>query len=145
MDEIKMQNFRAAHPGENFPKSRHLAFAECMSLQAKLGAKLKISSGFAGLDILRALEQAAQEVPDVIPSDEQFRPGALVRGLCADTQSVYISWYRFDDIDEISLEDFDTNFHDLWYPASDDIEVFDKSLSWVLLVRHFDAIQTVKL
>ena len=109
-----------------------------------LAAKLKVSASSTGLDVLQALERAARAVANVRPSDE-IRPVALLRELRSDTTSVYIDWGRFNDIDEMNADDFNSVFHDLWYPSSDDIEVFDKTLSWVLLVRHFDVVQTVKL
>jgi hypothetical protein len=49
---------------------------------------------------------------------------------------VFVNWYRFDDVDEIKFADLESHFTDIWYPSSDDIEVFDSSLKWLIAVSH---------
>ena len=49
---------------------------------------------------------------------------------------VYINWYRFDEIDQMEFVDVARYFGDIWYPTSDDIELFDDSLTWILSVSH---------
>lgn len=49
---------------------------------------------------------------------------------------VYVNWYRFDRIDKIKLTDLCENFEYIWYPGSDDIEVFDDSLEWMISISH---------
>ena len=49
---------------------------------------------------------------------------------------IYINWGNFDDIDYLSYNDLLNYFDDLWFPSSDDIEVFDKTFNWILSIRH---------
>jgi hypothetical protein len=49
---------------------------------------------------------------------------------------VLVNWYRFDQIDRIAFSDLSEHFDHIWYPSSDDIEIFDESLDWFVLVRH---------
>lgn len=144
MDETKLDNFAASHPDSSFPEFRQLTANECESLKTRLANKLGIPSRSSGLEVLRSLEARARNVPNVQPSDESFSPTSLLLRLQSEPQ-VFINWNRFEDIDEMAATDFSSSFHDLWYPSSDDIEVFDKTFTWVIMVRHFDAVQTVQL
>ncbi len=53
------------------------------------------------------------------------------------TEAVYINWYHFDDIDMFhTAKSVERCFDSIWYPVSDDIELFDDSLGWTLSVDH---------
>ena len=49
---------------------------------------------------------------------------------------VYLNWYSFTDIDILNIIFLDKYFFDIWYPISDDIDIFDESLNWFLSIRH---------
>jgi len=57
---------------------------------------------------------------------------------------VYINWYRFDKLDRMAVDDLAQYFDDVWYPSSDDIDLFDSTLSWVLSVTDEGYIRFVK-
>lgn len=58
--------------------------------------------------------------------------------------SVYLNWYRFDDIDVMSTDQLSRYFSDIWYPSVDDLDIFDDSLDWVLMVRHYGTVSLVQ-
>ncbi|HEV7224714.1 MAG TPA: hypothetical protein VGN42_18530 [Pirellulales bacterium] len=60
--------------------------------------------------------------------------------------SVYINWHRFNanEIDAITVADLTLYFDDIWYPSSDDIDIFDDTLCWVLVVSHEGMIGFIK-
>jgi hypothetical protein len=63
--------------------------------------------------------------------------GRLLRKLgVTSPKKVYLNWYRFDDIDQIDLADLDRYFFDIWYPDSDDLDVFDDSADWIVSIAH---------
>jgi hypothetical protein len=145
MDEIKIRNFEAAHPGKPLPELRHLDRAECELLRTRMASNLGLSGGSNALEVLRALELRASDIPDVKPSEESFNLADLYSQLQLEASNIYINWSSFDDIDEMPLQAFSDTFHDLWYPSSDDIEIFDRGQKWALLIRHFDVAQIVRL
>ena len=145
MDEIKVKNFAAIHPGVPLPNIRHLTLGECESLQRSLVLKLGLSLEPSGLEILKALERRATDIPGVRPSEQSFILSDILKQQRIETKDIYINWSRFDDIDQMSTEEFSAAFHDLWYPSSDDIEIFDKDEKWVVLIRHFDVAQIVRI
>jgi hypothetical protein len=60
-------------------------------------------------------------------------------------RDVFINWKRFECIDRIALEDLSRYFDDIFYPGPDDIELFDETLKWFMLVDHEGAISITEL
>jgi hypothetical protein len=74
-----------------------------------------------------------------------FDLGAAIRAAGLVPQDrVYVNWYRYDQIDEFDLASLSTFFRDIWYPSSDDIEVFDASCNWIVSVSHTGDVAYVK-
>lgn len=44
----------------------------------------------------------------------------------------------------MSINELDKYFYDIWFPIADDIDLFDKSLSWILSIRHDGCITYIK-
>ncbi|SEH89712.1 hypothetical protein SAMN02927937_02007 [Paenimyroides aquimaris] len=59
-------------------------------------------------------------------------------------EKIYINWYKFDDIDCLYYNDLILYFEDLWFPSSDDIEIFDNTFNWILSIRHDGCISYYK-
>jgi hypothetical protein len=57
---------------------------------------------------------------------------------------IYVDFYRYDDIDELRVEDVMRYFPYIWYPGSDDISIFDRSLAWVLSISHDGEVRLVR-
>src|ERR1700679_3030855 len=129
MEPIKIENFCVAHPEASFPWFRHLSTDECKTLQSRLSRKLGIPNA-PPLQLLTTLERLSAVVPNAVPSNQDFHLNSLPIWTSM-PRTIYVNWYRLDDIDEMAFIDFCTDFHDLWYPSSDDIEIFDDTLSWV--------------
>ena len=60
-------------------------------------------------------------------------------------KTVFINWYRLDQVDELRTSDVFRYFHDLWYPELDDIEIFDDSLNWFVIVTHYGQVRFLEL
>jgi hypothetical protein len=145
MDQFKIDNFVATHPGIAFPAFRHLSSEECASIRASVAGKLGLRSDANGLTLVRTLEAKAAEIQSASPSDPGFAPSKLLSQFRILPREIYINWYRFDDVDVMSTADVDRAFHDIWYPSSDDIEVFDESMTWFMLVSHFETIRLLRV
>ena len=99
-------------------------------------------------DLLTALSaaEARSEPVNGAPDEEGFNlSDALTRGGVCAAETVYINWNRFDTIDAIALRDLSAFFEFIWYPAVDDIELFDRTCSWMLLIRHYGAVRLLQL
>ena len=70
------------------------------------------------------------------PLEELFYKAGIVAGL-----SLYVEWGSLCDIDRFQTDDLKDHFYDVWYPSSDDIEIFDETLSWIMFVRHYGRVE----
>jgi hypothetical protein len=144
MDQFKIDNFVAPHPGTAFPAFRHLSSEECAPIRVTIASKLGLPSNADGLTVVRTLETKATAIQGRSPSDPDFVPSKLLSQFRILPQEIYINWYRLNDVDVMSTGHVDRAFHDIWYPSSDDIEIFDESLSWFLLVTHFETLKLLR-
>jgi hypothetical protein len=48
----------------------------------------------------------------------------------------HINWMHFDVVDKMKTVDFIKYFEYIWYPSSDDIDVIDENLNWIMLIDH---------
>ncbi len=146
MDSFKIEYFKNSNPGEGFLQYRSLSAAECEDLRRSLAKQLGLKGTEDTLLLLSRLHERPSMDMGVLqetePVDilETVRSGGLKCG-----ETVYVNWYRFDDVDEISANDLSRCFHYIWYPSSDDIEIFDKSGSWVLAVDHGGHVRLIGL
>jgi hypothetical protein len=137
MEEFKLINFRRSHPGAEPPRLRRLSDEEILQIRATLAAKLGLPAGSDPLALVRRLLEVESVLPDLDAESEQFDVlRALERAGVRPGPSVLLNWYRFDQIDELALIDLEAYFADLWYPSSDDIDIFDESCDWILSVMH---------
>ncbi len=60
-------------------------------------------------------------------------------------RSVLVNWYRWDEVDEFQTTDLCRLFGDIWYPSSDDIDIADPALRWIVSVAHDGGVSVVRL
>ncbi len=137
MDAIKVDNFRRSYPDGKFPEFASLGSDQCATIRESIARRLRLPPDTTPLEIVLKI----REQGDVRLGDVPTLSGFDVRGrlLGAGVQlgnQVYLNWYRFDDIDRIGVDDLATHFDDIWYPGSDDIDLFDRTLCWVLSIAH---------
>lgn len=137
MDAIKIDNFGREHPNKDFPRFRSLSIASGNKIQKFLERKLGLSPDSSSLELVKELRANSSLIPDVHAESDTFnlRSTLLNEGIVPKGQ-MFINWYRFDQIDEISLDDLSTYFDDIWYPAADDIDIFDDSISWIMSIGY---------
>jgi hypothetical protein len=134
MDAIKVENFRRANPNAAFPQFAPVPAAACLQLRMSIAERIGLKKEAEPLEILGTLWERATVLPDINAEDEM--PLQKLIPQIDEESYVFVNWYRFDSIDRFAMTDFEAYFDELWYPSSDDIEVFDASLRWFLLVRH---------
>src|SRR5947209_6839192 len=132
MDDVKIANCRKQHPGVAFPVYRRLSPDEAAKVRSHLARMLRIGEPLYLQDFTRQVLSRSRRI---LGLDAGSRKPDLLEilnplGVKAD-QLVLLNWYRFDRVDEIRLADLATWFDDLWYPAVDDVDVFDSSCKWM--------------
>ena len=146
MDIAKIERFQLDNPGQSFPPFRRLNAKESEEIRESIMGKLSLDRGTSGLALAnRVLElSVALEGPNA--EAEGFSLLPVFEELCLKPQeSVYVNWYRYDNIDSVAFKDLVAVFDYVWYPAADDIDLFDASLNWILSITHYGQICILKL
>lgn len=144
MQVFKARHFQREHPSTPFPWYRSLSQAEVAAIRVRIAKALKLSSQDPG-NLVRAVEEKGALVEDKNADTDRFEISALLSELGIRlSQNVFINWNRYDDIDEMGLDDLNRYFPDIWYPGSDDIDVFDSSLEWFLSISPEGYINVVR-
>lgn len=137
MDEVKIINFKRDHPSEPFPSWRSLGSEECSRLRGKLAARFGVAQAAADAGFVEAVHRSTTPLSGYRATDPSFEFGAVLAELRNPVgDRLLLNWYRYDDIDEMKKADFVRYFDDIWYPSSDDLEVFDSTCAWVLSISH---------
>jgi len=137
MESFKIDAFKQSTKGTTFPEFRELPELECSELLDCLRQRLSLTDACSDIEVVSKLEKIQQPFGCKIDDDTSFdlqQQLNLVNAL--PEASVYVNWYRFDKIDCLSLVDLANHFSDIWYPSSDDIDIFDSTLMWVLSISH---------
>jgi len=132
MEAFKIDFFKSEYKID-FPEFISLSKEECLSLVDRLLKKYE----FSNIDSLIRLLYSDKELLLSVDACAEFKLIDTLNSLkVTPLTNVYVNWHRFDDIDIFNIADIDKYFSDLWYPSSDDIDVFDESLNWIVSIRH---------
>jgi hypothetical protein len=136
VDAIKIKNFEKANPGRKFPSFRSLSGLESAQLRETLARRFGVSPG----DLLGLTTTVVREARTLVAqnaSESTFDLVRLLKKLGVPPESeVLLNWYRFDDVDAMRAQDLADHFDHLWYPGADDLELLDRSGSWLVSVAH---------
>lgn len=146
MDAFKKEHFERDNPARIFPFVEVVPEEETSSIRRRLATKLALHAQDDGLELTRQVRRRSSPLSSPNAQDEGFELKRLLAKIGIDAQPVvYVNWYRFDQIDKLELSALDAHFADIWYPSSDDIEIFDDSLGWVVSVSHHGAVSHLDL
>lgn len=139
MEDFKVDLFKEEYK-INFPNYIHLPESDCLELIRVISKKYKISVE----SLVKELNSIQSFLENVNAKDDFKLIDVLNRLSIKPSSQIYINWYRFDDIDVFDIIDLDKYFYDIWFSSSDDIDLFDKSLDWIISIRHDGCISFVK-
>jgi hypothetical protein len=140
MEDFKVDLFKEEYK-INFPNYIHLPESDCLELIRVISEKYKISVD----SLAKELNSIQSFLGDVNAKDDFKLIDVLNRLSIKPPSQIYINWYRFDDIDVFDIIDLDKYFYDIWFSSSDDIDLFDESLDWIISIRHDGCISFVKV
>ena len=145
IDDFKIEHFRANFPDREFPVVHTVLPEKCSELKQMLVEKLGLAPDISPLGLLESLYDSFRaEQVGISTTDPNFDLSSLLKdsGIKAPLQ-VFINWDQFGHVDEIRFADFVKYFDYFWYSVSDDIEVFDDTFLWVVLIRHDGAVRVL--
>ena len=145
MEHFKIEHFERGNPGKSFPKFEPLDKSEVTRIRKELASKVNLEETIAPLTLIKHLLSLSEPVEGLDATSEGFDLLSTLKTLgLHPNRWVYINWDRFETIDRMDPMDLSTHFHDIRYPSADDIELFDDTLSWILLIDHSGAIRKVQ-
>lgn len=145
MEKFKIDHFKNENPALDFPKYRSLNNEELINIQENLYSIFNIKEDRDLLRLVKTIDTHTINIENINVDDDDFNLQELFEFIkIKPAEFIYINWYRYDDIDSLRLSDFSIYFHDIWYKGSDDIDIFDKTFTWVVSVRHDGAIRYTK-
>ena len=146
MDKCKIENYQRTNPGMPFPVWESLLPARCSLFKSRIVVLLGLEPTVDSLVLVNRLNEVASDVGNCGSDPNRLDLLKVFQSQNIDPLGqVYVNWYRFDDIDKIALADLQLHIGDIWYPASDDIDIFDDTLKWISSVTHYGAIRVLKL
>jgi hypothetical protein len=146
MDAFKIENYEPSHGDGTFVKFRSLNKAEADRVFRLLKQRMGLPEGTEAIAVAEAVRAKSVRVEGFDPTDDAFDLRAVLKSLRFDTaDDVLLNWYRFDRIDELRADDLCTRFADIWYPSTDDLDVLDPDMRWLLLIEHDGRIGALRL
>ncbi|MDB5156581.1 MAG: hypothetical protein JWR50_1288 [Mucilaginibacter sp.] len=137
MDEFKKELFEKEHLA-NFPKYETLNNSESQKILDDLSKKYNIDSSNFAKELA-----GRQSSYDSLHNDslDGFELRVTLANIGIEPlNQIFINWNNFEDLDVFDTDDLDKYFNDIWFPVSDDINLFDKSMNWILSISHYGAI-----
>jgi hypothetical protein len=145
MEQFKIECFEKDNPNEKFPKVEQISTTERQKqIRSRLALLVGYSQCLEPLELAKALLANSRIVINSNAMSKSFDLSKVIRSLDINPQKyVYINWDRFSTIDRMVFGDLCKYFDYIWYPAADDIDVFDDTLSWVLLISHSGTVREI--
>lgn len=135
MENYKIKNFEKENPTKEFPDFNTLPGDKAQEIFSELSERIEKNAPPDHL--VKIINQLGAAVKDVKANNDGFDLARVLSELnIRPNENVYINWYRFDNIDEMHFVDLNSYFDEIWYPGSDDIDIFDSTLSWLLSISH---------
>jgi len=146
MEKRNIEGFENAFPGKIFPEFRSLGDAEMQSIRATIKRSLSLPETFDKLQLVHAIAERTKFCEGYDANDECFSLEKFLKeaGISVEAK-VFINFRQFDEVDELYFDDVERFFQYMWYPASDDIDIFDNTLSWIVSISHDGEVFLVRL
>jgi hypothetical protein len=146
METFKIENYEREHGAGTFLSFRHLTGDKANHVLGSLKRRLELPDEFDGNQVVRFINDKSVIVNGVDATREDFDLKQVLSQLkfnLADT--VYLNWYRFDELDEVQTDGLCRVFKDIWYQSSDDLDIVDSNMNWLLSIAHHGVVSALSL
>ncbi|MHA6698046.1 hypothetical protein [Chryseobacterium sp. A321] len=141
MDDFKKDLFKKEYK-KDFPCYFELEKEDCIEFKKRVIDKFRLKKD----NFENSLRDNHFFLDDANAEDDNFDFLSLLNNLNIKKEEyLFINWNSFENIDKFSLNDFYNYFEDIWFPASDDIDIFNENLDWIISIRHDGVIYYTQL
>ena len=125
---------------------RELPKSEVQALRSRLCDRLGLKPSVDGLTLMKELQKRRRVIDECNAQVEGFDLlTCFARAGVMPAEHVYLNWYRFDRVDEVSFDLFRRCLDDFYYPAADDLDILDHDLTWMVAIDHEGCLWVVDL
>lgn len=144
MYKSKIENFSNEYPNKSFPWFEFLEPCEAEKYRLKILRKMKMNATTSPAEQVEQLFKHQKNLENVNADTAEFKMEDVFHKLnIKPDEYIFINWYRFDHIDKMKFNDFVEYFDYIWYAGPDDIDIFDKSLKWIVTIDHHGYVRWV--
>lgn len=137
MEPFKVEHFIASRSGETFPAFRGLSDTEAESLKGRIREKLGLPLSSDDVKMAQNVQSRQSTLVGPVAESEGFDLYQVCATAAIEpSEDVYLYWGSEGTIDQIGFRDLAMFFDDIWYPAIDDIGIFDETFTWLITVDH---------
>ncbi len=100
----------------------------------------------SGAELVKIIDKRQTSIKEENAEDDNFSLIELFRkNNISLGKEIYINWYHYDQIDQFKKEDLLNFFDDIWYPSSDDIDIFDEKMENIVSIDHGGFIKILQI
>jgi len=145
MNDFKVTNFEAAHPGVPFP-AREATATEVATVRAALARRLGLHPGTPGERLATAMRNGSKVLGGVDATSQNFSLREVLERVRAGEQAgeLFLNWYHLEQLDVIAANELVTYFDDIWYPSSDDLDIIPVDAGWIVSVEHHGGVRVIE-
>jgi hypothetical protein len=145
MEAFKIENYEREHGAGTFVPFRPLSQKEAEHIFRLIKLRLQLPDELDAIRVLDIIRDKSIVVKGVDATRDGFDLKHLLNQLKLDNaDTVLLNWYRFDNIDELRTHDLCQMFSDIWQRSSDDLQVFNSNVDWVLSIEHHGAVSFLR-
>jgi len=144
MEDFKVKNFEKENVGKLFPRYVSMDGENAKHFVKNISEnifKINLSDGRA---LAQRIHNQSVSVGGLNANFDNFIFSDIFSRLSIVPKStVFINWFHFDTVDAFDVKALIEYFTDIWYPQSDDIDIFDDTFSWVISVEHDGTVRAI--
>jgi hypothetical protein len=141
MDPHKIANYEQQHGAGTFFQFRSFAPEEAHRILQMIKKRMRLPEESDALKVVNAIRKRSSPIEGIDATRDGFDlKRTLERVGFTPSDHLLLNWFRFDQIDEIRTDDLCRNFDDIWYPSSDDLDILESNLNWILSIDHSGAV-----
>lgn len=145
MHSVKIENYERDHGVGTFVNFRQITAQETEIFKISLKNSLSLPEEISSKDLVNVISRRSFLVKEFNAEDTEFDLEKLFAQLnLAFPEKIYLNWRHFEELDEMLAVDLASNFSEIWYPSSDDLDLLDPQAQWVISIHHTGAITWIR-
>ena len=146
MESFKIQNYEREHGAGTFFSFQHLSDSEATAVRERLKTALHLPKNSSPLELVEFISDKGTIADSFNVRDESFSMYEFAKHFnIVLSEYTFVNWYRFDDIDLMTVNDLFSSIDDIWYPSVDEIDILDSEMRWILSIDDAGGLKLLEL